>query len=134
MPLVQAVFEAYGRISKTYYDSETMYCKRTLLEAPSMHTQKRKPERSLVLNYMQVDPAYQRQGLGQRLMKQALQDADRDGAQAFLCASDAGKRLYVKYGFKTLEEVKLDFVHLGATALRKTTAMLREPQATQKED
>lgn len=80
---------------------------------------------------MQVRPEYQRQGLGRRLMKQALLDADRDGAQTYLAASDAGKRLYVKDGFRELEVVKLDFIHLGASGVRNTTAMMRDPQSVQ---
>jgi predicted N-acetyltransferase YhbS len=77
---------------------------------------------------MHVLPAYQRRGLGQRLMEQVLLDADRDGAQAFLLATDAGKRLYTKSGFVDLETVSLDFVHLGASGARNTTAQMREPR------
>jgi GNAT superfamily N-acetyltransferase len=77
---------------------------------------------------MVVHPSYQRRGLGQRLMKQALLDADRDGARTFLCASNAGKNLYAKNGFRDLECRVLDLVHLGASGLRKTTAQMREPQ------
>jgi ribosomal protein S18 acetylase RimI-like enzyme len=78
---------------------------------------------------MHVLPAYQRLGLGQRLMEEAILDADKDGAKAFLTASDAGKRLYVKYGFKDLEVKYVDLTHLGATGARNTTAMAREPQS-----
>jgi len=67
-------------------------------------------DRPLDLNLMNVDPKYQRRGLGQRLMQQAVLDADRDGAQCFLCATDAGKRLYAKFGFKDIETVSLDFI------------------------
>lgn len=60
-------------------------------------------------------------------MEQALIDADRDGAQAFLLATDAGNRLYSKFGFIDLEEKSLD-LHLGANGKRKTTAQIRDPQ------
>lgn len=86
-----------------------------------------RPDRPVVLEYMYVLPAYQRQGLGQRLMEQALLDADKDGAKAFLCASDLGRRLYAKFGFKDLETKSVDFIHLGAVGARNTTAMIREP-------
>jgi ribosomal protein S18 acetylase RimI-like enzyme len=78
---------------------------------------------------MHVLPAYQRRGLGQRLMEEAIRDADKDGAKAYLSASDAGRRLYLKYGFKDLEVKYVDFRHLGATGARNTTAMMREPQS-----
>lgn len=77
---------------------------------------------------MHVSPSYQRRGLGQRLMDEAILDADRDGAKAYLSASDAGRRLYVKYGFKDLEVKYVDLIHLGAIGARNTTAMMREPQ------
>jgi ribosomal protein S18 acetylase RimI-like enzyme len=78
---------------------------------------------------MHVLPAYQRRGLGQRLMEEAILDADKDGSKAYLSASDAGKRLYVKYRFKDLEVKYIDFTHLGAIGAPNTTAMMREPQS-----
>ena len=77
---------------------------------------------------MYVHPAYQRQGLGKRLMEQALLDADKDGAKAVLCASDLGRRLYLKFGFKDVETKSIDLIHLGAVGARNTTAMMREPR------
>ena len=77
---------------------------------------------------MHVLPDYQRRGLGQLLMEQAVKDSDRDQAQTFLLATDAGKRLYEKFGFRSLEEKELDFVDLGAGGKRNTTAQMREPQ------
>ena len=44
----------------------------------------------------------------------------------FLSASNAGKALYRKFGFRDLEEKTVDFVHLGAGGLRTTTAMFRD--------
>lgn len=87
-----------------------------------------KPYGPADLEYMYVLPAYQRQGLGQRLMEQAVLDADRDGAKAFVCASELGRGLYMKSGFKDLETVFVDFIHLGAVGARNTTAMIREPR------
>ena len=78
---------------------------------------------------MHVLPTYQCRGLGQRLMEEAILDADKDGAKAYLSASDAGRNLYVKYGFKDLEVKYVDFTHLGAIGARNTTAMMREPQS-----
>lgn len=86
-----------------------------------------KPNKPADLEYMYVLPAYQRQGLGQRLMEQGLLDADKDGAKTFLCATDVGRRLYAKSGFKDLETKSVDFIHLGAVGARNATAMMREP-------
>lgn len=77
---------------------------------------------------MHVSPEYHRRGLGQRLMDGAILAADKDGAKAYLSASDVGKRLYVKYGFKDLEVMHIDLMHLGAIGTKDTTAMMREPQ------
>lgn len=77
---------------------------------------------------MHVLPEYQRRGLGQRLMDDAILAADKDGAKIYLSASDTGKHLYVKYGFKDLEEMNIDLRHLGAVGSKITTAMMRDPQ------
>jgi N-acetylglutamate synthase-like GNAT family acetyltransferase len=68
---------------------------------------------------MIVHPAYQRRGLGPRFKEQALKDADRDGVQAFLLATDAGKFLYNKSSFREFEVKNLDFVNLGASGTKK---------------
>ena len=47
-------------------------------------------------------------------MEQAIKDSDRDQARAFLLVTDAGKCLYEKFGFRSLEEKELNFVNLGA--------------------
>ncbi|RDW57008.1 hypothetical protein BP6252_13926 [Coleophoma cylindrospora] len=105
IPFTENVFTLYNGLMKKYYDPDTMY----------------------YLAYMYVLPAYQRRGLGQRLMEQALLDADKDGAKSFVCASEQGRGMYAKRGFKELETVLVDFIHLGAVGARNTTAMIREP-------
>lgn len=137
--LCAAFFVAFKALAEKYLDSEKMYCMR-FLSASLFHCPLRTPCGKIgaglieitVLNSMNVHPDYQRRGLGQRLMEQALKDADRDGAQTFLTASDAGKRLYVKSSFVDLETKSLDFVHLGAGGTRNTTAMMREPKSISK--
>ncbi|RDW56902.1 hypothetical protein BP5796_12969 [Coleophoma crateriformis] len=105
IPFTESVFALYKGLLEKYYDAETMY----------------------YLAYMYVLPAYQRRGLGQRLMEQALLDADKDGAKAFVCASELGRGLYAKCEFKKVETVLVDFIRLGAVGARNTTAMIREP-------
>ena len=53
-------------------------------------------------------------------MEEAVLDADKHGARCHLCASEAGKHLYLKVGFKDVEDVWVYY--------RNTTVMAREPQ------
>jgi len=59
-------------------------------------------------------------------MKDAIHDADRDGASIFLSASDAGRALYLKYGFEDVEVRFADFRDKGARGARNTTVMIRK--------
>ena len=74
---------------------------------------KRLPRRSLpvaVLAWLGVDTAHQRQGLGKRLLAQALRDC-YDAGQTFAfvavildCLNDDAKSFYRRWGFKELPE------------------------------
>ncbi|KGO56770.1 Acyl-CoA N-acyltransferase [Penicillium expansum] len=58
------------------------------------------------LTIVAVNPAYQRQGVGTMLLKWACDEADRNGRDGFLLASTAGVRLYEKFGFEKVGEVR----------------------------
>lgn len=70
------------------------------------------------LNMISVDPVYQRQGIGSMLLQWGCEDADAHGRDSFLIASPAGIRLYAKFGFKVVGEVR--------TSAGTFTSMFRE--------
>ncbi|KAF3905678.1 hypothetical protein ABW21_db0209328 [Orbilia brochopaga] len=56
----------------------------------------------LHLNILAVDPAFQRRGVGSRLVSWGVAKARRDGIPCALEASQAGKKVYLKSGFTEL--------------------------------
>lgn len=80
------------------------------------------------LHRLIVHPAYQRQGIGQKLLDWGLETADRENVVSWLFARPAGSRLYERNGWKvhtTIEFPILDEnLHVQASM-----AMLRLPRA-----
>jgi GNAT superfamily N-acetyltransferase len=59
------------------------------------------------LPFIGVDPTKQGGGYGSLLLKHALQNADRDKLPAYLEATSPGsRRLYERFGFKSLGEIQ----------------------------
>jgi GNAT superfamily N-acetyltransferase len=63
---------------------------------------------AVVVNILAVRPEYQRKGLGGMLFEDGLALADRDSCKTFIKASAKGLGLYLKYGWKEIDEVKVD--------------------------
>lgn len=53
-----------------------------------------------------VNPAYQRQGLGQQLMERCLEECPSQNATVMLIATEAGQRLYQQIGFETVGYIR----------------------------
>lgn len=60
-----------------------------------------------------IDPAYQRNGLGGKLLDEGLAFADKDGADCHIIATDKGLGLYLKHGWKPIDEVVVDMAQAG---------------------
>ncbi|KAF2645481.1 hypothetical protein P280DRAFT_389357 [Massarina eburnea CBS 473.64] len=56
------------------------------------------------LSQLYVDPDYQRQGIGQRLLEWGLKQADEDGYPVYLEGTTSAKPFYEKAGFATKAE------------------------------
>ncbi|KAJ9138985.1 Acyl-CoA N-acyltransferase [Coniochaeta hoffmannii] len=54
------------------------------------------------LELIATKKAYQRKGLGARLVQWGVDEAGRDGWECYLDSTPQGKRLYQKFGFRTL--------------------------------
>jgi ribosomal protein S18 acetylase RimI-like enzyme len=68
-----------------------------------------------------VSSRHQRQGIGKKLIQEGLLIAQHEGVPVTLEASVAGRGLYAKLGFKTIERVKI------AEDFEEGVAMLWEP-------
>ncbi|KAF3083149.1 hypothetical protein TWF569_006860 [Orbilia oligospora] len=60
-------------------------------------------ENHLHLNILVVDPAYQRRGIGEALVRWGVNKSIKEGLPCALEASRAGKRVYTKCGFEEIQ-------------------------------
>ena len=76
-----------------------------------------------------VDPAYQRRGLGYLLVSAGLEDADRAGARAYVEATPDGLPLYLKFGWRLVDEMVLEMEAFGVSGGGREVMpfLMREP-------
>jgi len=76
-----------------------------------------------------IDSAYQRMGVGGKLLEWGLAKCDAEGLECWIDASDKGKGLYEKHGWKQVGYLDVDTGKWGADhgVVRRTAAMLRMP-------
>ncbi|KAF2200009.1 acyl-CoA N-acyltransferase, partial [Delitschia confertaspora ATCC 74209] len=55
------------------------------------------------LSQVFVDPSYQRQGVGRKLLEWGIKQADQDGVPMYLEATPPGKVMYERLGFEVLD-------------------------------
>lgn len=75
-------------------------------------------------------PEHQRRGAGALAMQWGTDQADLEGADAFLWSTPHGKHLYEKSGFEVLEAAEFDFKPYGLDERNQAWAMLRKPRKT----
>ncbi|PTB72201.1 acyl-CoA N-acyltransferase [Trichoderma longibrachiatum ATCC 18648] len=64
--------------------------------------------RNIYINHLMVDPAYQRQGIGGKLLAAVLERSDKEGIPTFLMSSAESRGLYGKMGFEILGTWRVD--------------------------
>ena len=75
---------------------------------------------------LMVLPTYQRRGLGTLLLRQGLQMADEVGAKTYLEASAKGASLYLRHGFKVVDDILIDMRPYGGSGVESEKCMMRE--------
>ncbi|CAH0056909.1 unnamed protein product [Clonostachys solani] len=74
------------------------------------------------LQYLAVDPAQQKRGIGRMLVSWGVREADKRAKKCYLFATEAGRRLYESAGFEVVREVPVfGFPHYS---------MIRQPIET----
>ena len=76
-----------------------------------------------------VHPDHQGKGIGGMLLAPGLADVDAAGAQVYIEASPAGLPVYLKHGWKPVDEMLIDMRPYGGHAVEHQPFLMREPGA-----
>ncbi|KAL6825582.1 acyl-CoA N-acyltransferase [Trichoderma sp. SZMC 28015] len=79
------------------------------------------------LKLLHTDPDHQKRGAGGQCLKWGTAEADRLGLVSYLEASEEGRPLYEKYGFKEVDRIVVDLTKWGGTEPAIAYLMLRQP-------
>jgi GNAT superfamily N-acetyltransferase len=74
-----------------------------------------------------IDPEFQRGGVGRKLLEWGLDKADKEGVELWIDASQYGKGLYEKMGWKEVGVVEVDVGKWGSETggVNRTVCMIR---------
>ncbi|TID27490.1 acyl-CoA N-acyltransferase [Venturia nashicola] len=78
------------------------------------------------LHVLTTHPDHHRRGAGSLLLKHFLDAVDEEGIEAYLEASEAGKPLYARFGFKPVFEQTFDLEKYGGKGIERNTVMIRD--------
>ena len=81
-----------------------------------------------IVHLLQVDPEYQKKGLGRWLLEDGLARADQEGRRCHIEATKSGLPLYLKLDFKEKEIVEVDLRKWGGEEMGRNWIMVREPK------
>ncbi|KAJ6086292.1 hypothetical protein N7486_010573 [Penicillium sp. IBT 16267x] len=84
-------------------------------------------ERDMMLDLLATLPSYQGRGIGTTLLRWGIALADSLQTRIYLEATPEGYPIYLKYGWKRLDEVELDLEKLGSQGKESFILMMRDP-------
>lgn len=73
-------------------------------------------------------PEHHRRGAGAMLLKWGLDQADKAQLPSYLEASDMGRPLYERLGYRPVKETFFDLSKYSSEGIERNTVMLRDPQ------
>lgn len=74
-------------------------------------------------------PTHQGKGLGAKLLRPGLEDADRAGAETYIEASARGLPVYLKHGWEPVaDEMVLDMDKYGGKGIQRQKFLMRKPK------
>ncbi|RFU81553.1 hypothetical protein TARUN_647 [Trichoderma arundinaceum] len=79
------------------------------------------------LKLLHTDPVHQRRGAGSMCLRWGAAEADRLGLVSYLEASEEGRLLYEKHGYKEVDRITVDLSKWGTPIDATTYLMIREP-------
>ncbi|KAH8809314.1 putative GNAT family acetyltransferase [Xylogone sp. PMI_703] len=77
------------------------------------------------LNILVTLPNYQGLGLGSKLLRQGLDEADKASLSSWLEATARGLPVYRKFGYEGVDKLELDLTRYGGDGMWTNTCMLR---------
>lgn len=78
------------------------------------------------LHLLAVRPKFHRLGLGSSLIKDGLDIADAAGSKVYIIASPMGLPLYLRHGWKKVDEVVVDMRTYGGNSVVVEEMLIRE--------
>ncbi|CAG8305065.1 unnamed protein product [Penicillium salamii] len=84
-------------------------------------------EDDIVLDLLATLPDYQGQGYGTAMLKWGIEKADAAKSRIYLEATPEGVPVYLKYGWRHLEEVTMSYVDHGGVGEESFYLMIRDP-------
>lgn len=82
---------------------------------------------SSVLDLLATLPEYQGRGFGSAILKWGTNKADASQSRIYLEGTPEGVPVYLKYGWKILEEVVMDYTPFGSVGQESFFLMMRDP-------
>ncbi|KAJ5923833.1 hypothetical protein N7466_008020 [Penicillium verhagenii] len=98
-----------------------------LQEGQKKHT----TDRDIHLDLLATLPGYQGRGVGSAILRWGINQADAVQARIYLESTPEGYPVYLKYGFKALEEITLDYEKMGGHGKEDLVLMIRDPVSLQ---
>ncbi|KAF3015417.1 hypothetical protein E8E15_002082 [Penicillium rubens] len=84
-------------------------------------------ENDIVLDLLATLPEYQGRGFGSAVLKWGMEKADASQSRIFLEGTPEGVPIYLKHGWKILEEVVMDYTQFGGVGQESFFLMMRDP-------
>ncbi|KAJ5200903.1 hypothetical protein N7449_005706 [Penicillium cf. viridicatum] len=84
-------------------------------------------ENDIILDLLATLPEYQGRGFGSAILKWGTDKADASQSRIFLEGTPEGVPVYLKYGWKIVEEVVMDYTPFGSVGQESFFLMMRDP-------